>query len=389
MSKNKVMVLAAGLGTRLRPLTDLISKPMAPIVNKPVMEHIIELLAKYGFTEIVCNLHWYPEDIKNYFGDGSKWGVSIAYSYEDKLLGTAGGVKNVEDFFEERTFLVISGDALTDIDLESLIEFHKEKSCISTIVLTRVEDTSQYGVVLLDKDNKIYGFQEKPLGGEAESSLANSGIYVFEPKILKYVPEGKFYDFGKNLFPDLLKKKISYYGYVHNQYWNDVGSLSEYQRGNFDALERKVKVKIPGKMIKEGVWIGKNCKIQEDVIIIPPVCIGNNCTIKKGAKLFGPIILGDNTIVDERAVMYRGIKWGSGYIGKDTSLIGAIIGYDAKIKNKASILEKAVIGSRSIIEDGIVIHPSVKIMSDETVNNDKLNVKDKDIDIGKQKKEKI
>ncbi len=380
MSKNKVMVLAAGLGTRLRPLTDLISKPMAPIVNKPVMEHILELLVKHGFRDMVCNLHWYPEVIKNYFGDGSRWGVNIAYSYEDELLGTAGGVKKVEDFFEGKTFLVMSGDALTDIDLVDLITFHKKKGGICTVVLTMVEDASQYGVVMLDEDKKIYGFQEKPLSGEAKSNLANSGIYVFEPEIFEYIPEGKFYDFGKNLFPDLLKKEISYYGYVHNKYWNDVGSLYEYQQGNFDALEGKVEIKIPGKKIKEGVWIGKNCKIQEDVIIIPPVCIGNSCTIKKGAKLFGPIILGDNTTVDERAVMYRGIKWGSGYIGKDASLIGAIIGYDARIKSKASILEKAVIGSRSVIENGIVIHPSVKIMSGETVGNDKLNTKDNDAD---------
>jgi NDP-sugar pyrophosphorylase family protein len=367
MNKKKAMVLAAGLGTRLRPLTDLISKPMAPIVNKPVMEHIIELLFGYDFRDIVCNLHWYPEAIKDYFGDGSKWKVNISYSMEEELMGTAGGVKNVEGFFEGGTLLVISGDALTDIDLSKAMEYHLLKGGIATLVLTEVEDPSQYGVVLLDEEKRITGFQEKPLSGEERSNLANSGIYLFEPKIFDYIPENKFYDFGKNVFPDLLKKKIPYYGYKHNQYWNDVGSLDEYQKGNFDALEGKVRVKIPGKQIREGVWVGKNCRIQEEVVIIPPVCIGSNCTIKKGAKLFGPIILGDNTIVDERAVLYRGIKWGSGYVGKDASLIGAIIGFNAKIKDKASVLEKAVIGSKSIISDGIIIHPSVKIMSNEII----------------------
>jgi len=370
MSSKKAMVLAAGLGTRLRPLTDLISKPMAPIVNKPVMEHIVELLAGHGYKEIVCNLHWYPEAIKDHFGDGSRWGVKLVYSYEQELLGTAGGVKNVQDFFGGEPFLVISGDALTDIDLARAAEFHKKRGGICTMVLTRVEDTSQYGAVLLDDEKRIYGFQEKPLSGEAKSDLANSGIYFFEPQIFDHIPEGQFYDFGKNLFPVLLKKGLPYYGYTHSQYWNDVGSLDEYQQGNFDALEGKVKVNIPGKQIKEGVWVGKNCKVEKDVIIIPPVCIGNNCTIKKEAKLFGPIILGDNTVVDERAVLYRGIKWGSGYIGKDSSLIGAIIGYDAKIKDKVSVLERAVIGSKSIIEDGIIIHPSVKIMSNEVINID-------------------
>jgi len=374
MSKYKAMVLAAGLGTRLRPLTDLISKPMAPIVNRPVMEHIIRLLVEHNFTDIVCNLHWYPDEIRNYFGDGSKWGISIVYSYEKKLLGTAGGVKNVEDFFKDNTFLVISGDALTDINLTDAARFHKKKGGVATLILTEVEDTSQYGVVLLDIDDRIKGFQEKPLSGEAKSNLANSGIYFFQKEIFNYLPKrGKFCDFGKELFPNLLGKNVLYYGYRHHQYWNDVGNLDQYQQGNFDALEGKVKVSIPGKKIKEGVWVGKNCKIEEGVIIIPPVCIGDNCTIKKDAKLFGPIILGNNTIVDERAVLYRGIKWGSGYVGKDASLIGAIIGYDAKIKDKASILEKAVIGSRSIIKDGIKIHPSVKIMSDEVIDIDTEN----------------
>jgi len=370
--KNKAMVLAAGLGTRLRPLTDLISKPMAPIVNKPVMEHIIELLAEHGFDEIVCNLHWYPEAIKDYFGDGSKWNINITYSYEPELLGTAGGVKKVEAFFEDRTFLILSGDALTDIDLTGLMDFHKKKEGICTIALTEVDDPSQYGVVITDNDNRITGFQEKPLMGEEKSHLANSGIYVFEPEIFNHIPFGSFYDFGRDLYPKLLAGQIPYYGYKHDRYWNDVGSLEQYQQGNFDALEGKVKLKIPGIQINEGIWLGKNCKIEEEVVMIPPIVIGNNCTIKKGAKLYGPIIIGDNTIIDERAIMYRGIKWGSGYIGKDASLIGAIIGYDTKIKSRASVLEKAVIGSKSIIEDGIVIHPSVKIMSNVTIENDRM-----------------
>jgi len=373
MPDNKVMILAAGLGTRLRPLTDLISKPMTPIVNKPVMEHIIELLKLHDFREIVCNLHWYPEAIKDYFGDGSKWGVKITYSYEPELLGTAGGVKKVENFLKDKTFLVLSGDALTDIDLTEFMEFHKRKDGICSIALSEVANPSQYGVVLIDNDNKIIGFQEKPLPGEEKSRLANTGIYVFEPEIFNYIPYNVFYDFGRDLFPKLLAKKIPYYGYKHLRYWNDVGSLEEYQQGNFDALEGKVKVRIPGVQIDEGIWLGKNCKIEEDVVMIPPIVIGNNCTIKKGAKLYGPIIIGDNTIIDERAVMYRGIKWGSGYIGKDASLIGAIIGYDTKIKDRASVLEKAVIGSKSVIEDGIIIHPSVKIMSNVIIEKDKLN----------------
>jgi NDP-sugar pyrophosphorylase family protein len=367
MKKNKAMILAAGLGTRLRPLTDLISKPMAPIVNRPVMEHIVELLVKHNFKDAVSNLHWFPEAIKDHFGDGSRFGINLSYSFEDVLVGTAGGVKKVELFFENNTFLVVSGDALTDMNLSEVMDFHKQKGGIATLVLTEIDDPSQYGVVLVDGNSKITGFQEKPLAGEEKSNLANSGIYVFEPEIFQHIPENSFYDFGKNVFPALLEQNIPYYGFKHNHYWNDVGGLDEYQKGNFDALEGKVKVSIPGNQIRDGVWVGKNCRIQEEVVIIPPVCIGDSCTIKRGAKLFGPIILGNNTIVDERAVLYRGIKWGSGYIGKDASLIGAIIGYNTKIKDKASVLEKAVIGSKSIIGDGIIIHPSVKIMSNEII----------------------
>ncbi|MHB1276190.1 MAG: nucleotidyltransferase family protein, partial [Candidatus Humimicrobiaceae bacterium] len=285
--KNKAMLLAAGLGTRLRPLTDLISKPMAPIVNKPVMEHIIELLSEHEFGEIVCNLHWYPEAIKDYFGDGSKWNVNITYSYEPELLGTAGGVKKVEAFFEDRTFIILSGDALTDINLTELMDFHKKKEGICTLALTEIDDPSQYGVVITDNDNKITGFQEKPLMGESKSRMANSGIYVFEPRIFNHIPFGSFYDFGRDLFPKLLTEHIPYYGYKHERYWNDVGSLEQYQQGNFDALEGKVKLKIPGIQINEGIWLGKNCKIEEEVVMIPPIVIGNNCTIKKGAKLYG------------------------------------------------------------------------------------------------------
>src|SRR5450830_1731267 len=207
--KNKAMVLAAGLGTRLRPLTDLISKPMAPIANKPVMEHIIELLAEHGFSEIVCNLHWYPEAIKDYFGDGSKYNIKITYSYEPELLGTAGGVKKVEAFFEGQTFLILSGDALTDIDLTELMDFHRKKGGICTLVLTEVDDPSQYGVVITDDESRITGFQEKPLMGEAKSSLANSGIYVFEPDIFSHIPYGSFYDLGRDLYPKLLEAGIA------------------------------------------------------------------------------------------------------------------------------------------------------------------------------------
>ena len=321
----KAMILAAGLGTRLRPLTDEISKPMVPIVNRPVMEHIVELLAMHGFKELFVNLHYHPDVIRNHFEKGADWGLSVTYSYEEELLGTAGGVKKLEGELGKDTFLVISGDALTDLDLTSLCAFHKAHGRIATLVVTPVEDPSKYGVVIMEDDGRITGFQEKPSREEAKSYVANSGIYVFEPEVLDMMPPG-FYDFGTQLFPRFLEEGIEFYGYRHEDYWNDVGSLEEYKAGNFDALTGKVRVKIPGVRIGDDVWIREDTIIEEEVVMVGPICIGANCHVKSGARLFGPLVVGDRTVIDEGAVLYRGIKWGDGYIGKDVQLMDTIVG---------------------------------------------------------------
>lgn len=357
----KAMILAAGLGTRLLPLTEEISKPMVPIVNRPVMEHIVKLLAKHGFREIYANVHWHKEAIKDYFGDGSRWGVSITYSEEEELLGTAGGVKKLEKELGDGTFLVISGDALTDLDLGALWAFHKGHDGIATLVLTRVEDPSKYGVVLTDGDGRVVGFQEKPPREEARSNVANSGIYVFEPRVLEMIPPG-FYDFGSQLFPRFLEEGIVFYGYEHGDYWNDVGSFEEYKQGNFDALTGKVKVDIPGVRIGEDVWIGDETVIEDGVVMVGPICIGAHCLVRKGARLFGPLIVGDRTVIDEGAVLYRGIKWGNGYIGKDAQLMNTIVGWEAEIGDRAALLEGTVIGHRSVIGEGTIVHPGVSIV---------------------------
>ncbi len=357
----KAMILAAGLGTRLRPLTEEISKPMVPIVNRPVMEHIVDLLSRHGFEELYVNLHYHPDVITNHFGDGGSWGLSITYSYEEELMGTAGGVKKLEEKLGGDTFLIISGDALTDLDLSALVAFHKQHKCIATLVVTPVSDPSKYGVVIMEEGGRITGFQEKPSREEAKSFVANSGIYVFEPEVLEMIPAG-FYDFGTQLFPRFLEEGIEFYGYQHEDYWNDVGSLEEYKEGNFDALTGKVKVRIPGVRIGEDVWIGEDTVIEEEVVMVGPVCIGSNCEVKKGARLFGPLVVGDRTVIDEGAVLYRGIKWGDGYIGRDAHLMDSIVGWEAEIGSGASLLKDTVVGHRTVIGEGSVIHPSVSIM---------------------------
>jgi NDP-sugar pyrophosphorylase family protein len=358
----KAMILAAGLGTRLRPLTEEISKPMVPIVNRPVMEHIVDLLATHGFREIFVNLHYHPEVITRHFGDGSRWGVSIVYSYEEELLGTAGGVKRLQGELGDDTFLVISGDALTDLDLTRLVEFHKGRGGIATLVLTPVEDPSKYGVVLTDEEGRVKGFQEKPSREEARSNVANSGIYVFEPAVLDMIPEGTNYDFGSQLFPRFLQEGIECSGNRHDDYWNDGGSIDEYKAGNFDALTGKVKVRIPGVRIGDDVWIGEGTVIQEGVVMVGPICIGANCLVKKGARLFGPLVVGDRTFISEGATLYRGIKWGDGYIGKDAQLMDSIVGWEAEIGEGAAVLSDTVVGHRTVIGEGSVVHPSVRIM---------------------------
>jgi len=370
----KAMILAAGLGTRLRPLTEEISKPMVPIVNRPVMEHIVELLSRHDFKDIYVNLHYYPDVITRHFADGARWGVSITYSYEEELLGTAGGVKKLERELEGDTFLVISGDALTDIDLTRLMEFHKEHGAVATLVVTPVDDPSKYGVVITDDKNRITGFQEKPGKEEARSRVANSGIYVFETEVLDMIPQGSFYDFGSQLFPRFLEENIEFYGYVHDDYWNDVGSFEEYKAGNFDALTGKVKVRIPGVRIGEDVWIGEDTVIEEAVVMVGPICIGSHCHVKRGARLFGPLVVGDRTVIDEGATLYRGIKWGDSYIGKDAHLMDSIVGTEAEIGKGAALLSDTVVGQRSIIGEGSVIHPSVSIMPGTVIDKD-LHVK--------------
>ena len=240
------MLLAAGLGTRLRPLTYELPKPMVPILGRPVMEHIMRLLARHDFGDVVANLHYFPDLIRDYFGDGSQQGIKLVYSYEEELLGTAGGVRNVRDHFGDETFLIISGDALTDIDLTAFYKRHKEADSVATLALKRVDDPSQLGVVIVDDKGRIQGFQEKPAPGEELSNLGSCGIYMFEPAIFDYFPEKEFVDWAQDVFPVLLDQGVGFFGHEIGEYWNDVGSLEEYRQGNFDALEGLVEVEMPG-----------------------------------------------------------------------------------------------------------------------------------------------
>ncbi|HEX8054355.1 MAG TPA: NDP-sugar synthase [Thermoleophilaceae bacterium] len=281
----KAMVLAAGLGTRLRPLTYEIPKPMVPVLDRPVMAHILGGLRRQGFDEVIANLHYFPDAVKGYFGD------RVEYRYEEELLGTAGGVRNVADFFGDDPVVVISGDALTDVDLNALVERHRQAGGIGTLTVKKVPDTREYGVVIHDSEGRIQGFQEKPEPAEALSDLGNCGIYCFSPEIFDYFPEEPFADWAQDVFPALLENDVPFHAYETEDYWNDVGSLAELREGTWDALAGRLKIEVTGATDGDPpVWTGHDVDIGSDVRLMGPVAIGDRCRIGDGCALRDTIV---------------------------------------------------------------------------------------------------
>jgi mannose-1-phosphate guanylyltransferase/mannose-1-phosphate guanylyltransferase/phosphomannomutase len=320
----KAMVLAAGLGTRLKPITFKVPKPMVPVLDRPVMAHLLGLLVRHGLTGAVANLHYYPETIRGYFGDGSAFGVELEYHYEEELLGTAGGVRAVREFFGDEPFLIISGDALTDIDLTALARRHADAGGVATLTVKRVDDTREYGVVLHDGDGRITGFQEKPHPDEALSDLGNCGIYVFSPEIFEYFPDRPFVDWAQDVFPTLLDNDVPFFIHETDDYWNDVGSLSELRNGTFDALSGAVRLGVPG--AGEGVYAADADALAAAELVEEPVWVGAQATIGEGVSLQGPVVIGDRAQLGDGAclrntIVFPGAQVPDGYIAID-----AIIG---------------------------------------------------------------
>jgi mannose-1-phosphate guanylyltransferase len=315
------MVLAAGLGTRLRPLTYEITKPMVPVLDRPVMEHIVELLERHGFEETIANLHYFPETISEYFGE------RLTYRVEDELLGTAGGVRACADFFGEDSFLVISGDALTDIDLGALAARHRESGGVATLAVKKVPDTREYGVVLHDREGRITGFQEKPEPDEALSDLGNCGIYVFRPDIFDYFPDRPFADWAQDIFPVLLANDVPFHIHEVREYWNDVGSLSELRQGTFDALRGELRLQIDGEELSPGVTVAGGSSLPADAQVEGPVWIGRDVRIGAGVRLMGPVVLGDGAVVGDGAQLRESIVFPGTEIARESILIGAIAGH--------------------------------------------------------------
>jgi mannose-1-phosphate guanylyltransferase/mannose-1-phosphate guanylyltransferase/phosphomannomutase len=319
----KAMVLAAGLGTRLRPLTYEITKPMVPVLDRPVMAHIMDLLQRHGFEEVIANLHYFPDSIRAYFGEQG----TLSYRYEPELLGTAGGVRGCAEFFGDEPFLVISGDALTDIDLGAFAARHREARGIATLAVKQVSDTREYGVVLHDRAGRITGFQEKPEPDEALSSLGNCGIYIFDPAIFDYFPERPFADWAQDVFPALLEHDVPFHIHEVRDYWNDVGSLAELRQGTFDALRGELRLRIEGTEVAPGVMVAGAASLPGDLEAEGPVWIGADVQIGTGVRLTGPVVLGDGARVGDGAQLRESIVFPGTEIATGAILIGAIAGH--------------------------------------------------------------
>jgi mannose-1-phosphate guanylyltransferase len=332
------MVLAAGLGTRLRPLTYEITKPMVPVLDRPVMEHILDLLDEHRFGPVIANLHYFPDSIREHFGD------RISYRYEPELLGTAGGVRACADFLGGEPFVVISGDALTDIDLTSLYGAHREAGGIATLAVKRVEQTEEYGVVLGDRDGRVTGFQEKPARDEALSDLANCGIYVFDPAIFEYFPGRPFVDWAMDVFPVLLENDVPFHVHEIDRYWNDIGSLGELRTGTFDALQGKLRLHVEGAEVSPGVMLAGAETDLSAAEIEGPVWIGDEVRIGAGARLMGPVVLGDAARVGPGAQLRESIVFPGTEIASESILIGAITGHSGILQ---SLRRRAPVRARS------------------------------------------
>ena len=352
--------MAGGEGTRLRPLTSNQPKPMVPIVGKPCMEHILELLREHGFEDVVITVAFLPQAIRSYFGDGTSIGLNLQYSVEESPLGTAGSVRLASDALDE-TFLVISGDALCDIDLRQIVDFHKEKGAAVTIGLKSVENPLEFGIVVTDEDGKVERFLEKPSWGQVFSDTINTGIYVLEPEVLKHIPTDRPYDFSKELFPLLLEMGRPIYGYVCEGYWQDIGNLDQYRQANFDALDERVRLNVPGLKIRGDVWIGEGVEIDDVEGVEGPAFIGNYARISPEASVGPYTVLGSATTLRERGRISRSVLDSSCYIGRSAVIEGAIIGRNSDIRAHARIHEGVAIGDQVTIGDQSVIYPGVRI----------------------------
>ncbi len=334
----RAMILAAGVGSRLDPLTRNVPKPLVPIVNRPVMEYLILLLKQHGFHDIMVNVHYLGDVISDYFGDGSKWGVNIHWAHESELWGDAGSVKNAQAFFQNETFLVIGGDDLTDMDLTAVVQTHKRKNAAATLALSIVDDPSEYGIVQLNEEGRITRFLEKPKG-EVFSKTANTGVYVFEPQVFDLMPQGAFFLFGKQLFPLMMERGLPMYGHVTEAYWKDVGNLKVYRETQGDVMAGRVNALLALHQAGKNVWMGDDTRIDPTAQLGSPLAIGSNVVVGANARIGDNSVIGDGCHIEAGAVVQDTILWEGATVKAGTHLERCIVGRHVTVEANAAIFD--------------------------------------------------
>jgi mannose-1-phosphate guanylyltransferase len=352
----KANILAAGKGTRVSPITDTQPKPMLPILNTPVMEMLVRLLADHGIGQIMVNTGHLASSIKDYFRDGSRFGVEIAYSFEgrmeggrylDDTVGSAGALRRVQDrsgFFDE-SFVVMCGDAVVDLDLTELLRFHQAKGAMATIALAEVPlaEVSHYGVVVRDAGGRITGFQEKPAIHEARSTTVNTGIYIFEPEVLNHIPRGVQFDIGRNLFPELVRIGAAIYGAALPFQWLDIGKLNDYFRVTQMALRGEIHhMKMPGRQVAEGVWAGLDAKFDlRKSRIEPPVYIGAGAIIEPGCSIIGPALIGQGCVIESGSHIEQSVIFDETRVGIATRVVNMMLSGAYAVNASGTVIDIA------------------------------------------------
>ncbi|GAA3740337.1 mannose-1-phosphate guanyltransferase [Salinactinospora qingdaonensis] len=359
--------MAGGAGTRLRPMTANQPKPLLPVVNRPIMEHVLRLLKRHGFDDTVVTVQFLATMIRNYFGDGEELGMNLHYVAEEVPLGTAGSVKNAEHHLKGEPFIVISGDALTDIDLTDMVRFHRENGAKVTIGLKRVANPLEFGIIIVDDNGRIQRFLEKPTWGQVFSDTVNTGIYIMEPDVLERVAENEVVDWSGDVFPELLKEGAPLYGYVADGYWEDVGTHESYLRAQADVLSGKIDAEIDGFEMSPGVWVAEGAEVDPEAILRGPLFIGDYAKVEAGAELREFTVLGSNVVVRSDAFLHRAVIHDNVYIGSSTNLRGCVIGKNTDVMSRARIEEGTVVGEESVIESEAYLANDIKVYPFKTI----------------------
>ena len=363
----RAVVMAGGEGTRLRPLTANQPKPLLPVVNRPIMEHVLRLLRRHGLDETVVTVQYLASLVRGYFGDGSDLGMHLSYATEQVPLGTAGSVKNAESALRDDTFLVISGDALTDIDLTAVIAAHRERGALATVCLSRVSDPQEFGIVVTDEAGRVERFVEKPTWGQVVTDTVNTGIYVLEPEVFAHVANGRVVDWAADVFPALVASGAPVFGYVADGYWEDVGTHASYHAVHAAVLNRQVEVELDGYEVSPGIWIGEGAEVDPEALLTGPVFVGRNAKVEAGAELGDCTVLGDNVIVKRGAQLRRAVVHDNAFIGPQAVLRGCVVGKHSDVMRAVRIEEGAVVGEGCTIEQEAFLSADVKIYPSKTI----------------------